>query len=41
MAYWYRRVFLLAIPLILSNLTQRLLSTMAAVLSGHLGPLAA
>jgi MATE family multidrug resistance protein len=36
MAYWYRRVFLLAIPLILSNLTQPLLSTVDTVLSGHL-----
>lgn len=33
MAYWYRRVFLLAIPLILSNLTQPLLSTVDADLS--------
>ena len=33
---WYRRVFLLAIPLILSNLTQPLLSTVDTVLSGHL-----
>jgi Na+-driven multidrug efflux pump len=41
MAYWYRRVFLLAIPLILSNLTQPLLSTVDTVLSGHLpGPAA-
>jgi multidrug resistance protein, MATE family len=39
MPYWYRRVFLLAIPLILSNLTQPLLSTVDTVLSGHLpGP---
>jgi MATE family multidrug resistance protein len=39
MAYWYRRVFLLAIPLILSNLTQPLLSTVDTILSGHLpGP---
>lgn len=36
MAYRYRRVFLLAIPLILSNLTQPLLSTVDTVLSGHL-----
>jgi len=36
MAYWYRRVFLLAIPLILSNLTQPLLSTVDTILSGHL-----
>jgi multidrug resistance protein, MATE family len=36
MARWYRRVFLLAIPLILSNLTQPLLSTVDTVLSGHL-----
>ena len=36
MAPWYRRVFLLAIPLILSNLTQPLLSTVDTVLSGHL-----
>src|SRR5579862_9801898 len=36
MAYWFRRVFLLAIPLILSNLTQPLLSTVDTVLSGHL-----
>src|SRR6201996_224375 len=35
-AYWYRRVFLLALPLILSNLTQPLLSTVDTVLSGHL-----
>ncbi|MGA3047175.1 MAG: MATE family efflux transporter [Terracidiphilus sp.] len=41
MAYWYRRVFLLAIPLILSNLTQPLLSTVDTILSGHLpGPAA-
>lgn len=41
MPYWYRRVFLLAIPLILSNLTQPLLSTVDTVLSGHLpGPVA-
>jgi multidrug resistance protein, MATE family len=39
--YWYRRVFLLAIPLILSNLTQPLLSTVDTILSGHLpGPAA-
>jgi MATE family multidrug resistance protein len=36
MASWYRRVFLLAIPLILSNLTQPLLSTVDTILSGHL-----
>jgi MATE family multidrug resistance protein len=36
MAHWYRRVFLLAIPLILSNLTQPLLSTVDTILSGHL-----
>ena len=36
MACWYRRVFLLAFPLILSNLTQPLLSTVDTVLSGHL-----
>jgi len=36
MADWYRRVFLLAVPLILSNLTQPLLSTVDTVLSGHL-----
>jgi MATE family multidrug resistance protein len=36
MGYWYRRVFVLAIPLILSNLTQPLLSTVDTVLSGHL-----
>jgi MATE family multidrug resistance protein len=36
MAPWYRRVFLLAVPLILSNLTQPLLSTVDTVLSGHL-----
>jgi multidrug resistance protein, MATE family len=36
MPYWYRRVFLLAIPLILSNLTQPLLSMVDTVLSGHL-----
>ena len=36
MSYWYRRVFLLAMPLILSNLTQPLLSTVDTILSGHL-----
>lgn len=36
MAYWYRRVLLLALPLILSNLTEPLLSTVDTVLSGHL-----
>jgi len=36
MAYWYRRVFRLAIPLLLSNLTQPLLSTVDTILSGHL-----
>src|ERR1700753_4220211 len=36
MAYWYRRVLLLAFPLILSNLTQPLLSTGDTVLSAHL-----
>lgn len=36
MVHWYRRVFLLAVPLILSNLTQPLLSTVDTVLSGHL-----
>jgi MATE family multidrug resistance protein len=36
MANWYRRVFLLALPLIFSNLTQPLLSTVDTVLSGHL-----
>jgi multidrug resistance protein, MATE family len=36
MPYWYRRVFLLAIPLILSNLTQPLLSMVDTILSGHL-----
>jgi multidrug resistance protein, MATE family len=36
MPYWYRRVFHLAIPLILSNLTQPLLSTVDTILSGHL-----
>jgi len=41
MSYWYRRVLLLAIPLILSNLTQPLLSTVDTILSGHLpGPAA-
>lgn len=41
MSYWYRRVFVLAIPLILSNLTQPLLSTVDTILSGHLpGPAA-
>jgi MATE family multidrug resistance protein len=41
MSYWYRRVFLLALPLILSNLTQPLLSTVDTILSGHLpGPAA-
>jgi MATE family multidrug resistance protein len=41
MSYWYKRVFLLAIPLILSNLTQPLLSTVDTILSGHLpGPAA-
>ena len=41
MSYWYKRVLLLAIPLILSNLTQPLLSTVDTVLSGHLqGPAA-
>lgn len=41
MSYWYRRVFLLAIPLILSNLTQPLLATVDTILSGHLpGPAA-
>ena len=41
MPYWYKRVFLLAIPLILSNLTQPLLSTVDTILSGHLpGPAA-
>src|SRR5437868_11868131 len=39
--YWYRRVFFLALPLIFSNLTQPLLSTVDTVLSGHLpGPAA-
>jgi len=36
MSYWYRRVFLLAIPLILSNLTEPLLSMVDTILSGHL-----
>jgi multidrug resistance protein, MATE family len=36
MSYWYRRVFALAIPLILSNLTEPLLSTVDTILSGHL-----
>ena len=36
MVNWYRRVVVLAIPLILSNLTQPLLSTVDTVLSGHL-----
>ena len=36
MSYWYRRVFRLAIPLILSNLTQPLLSMVDTILSGHL-----
>src|ERR1700748_388866 len=36
MPYWYRRVFLLAVPLVLSNLTQPLLSTVDTILSGHL-----
>ena len=36
MKHWYRRIFLLALPLILSNLTQPLLSTVDTVLSGHL-----
>jgi MATE family multidrug resistance protein len=41
MSYWYRRVLLLAVPLILSNLTQPLLSTVDTILSGHLpGPAA-
>ena len=40
-SYWYRRVFFLALPLIFSNLTQPLLSTVDTVLSGHLpGPAA-
>ena len=41
MAYWYRRVLLLAVPLILSNLTQPLLSTVDTILSGHLPSAAA
>src|SRR6204780_668756 len=41
MPYWYRRVFLLAIPLILSNLTQPLLSMVDTILSGHLPSAAA
>src|SRR3984893_14273389 len=41
MTYWCLRVFLLALPLIFSNLTQPLLSTVDTVLSGHLpGPAA-
>src|SRR6202789_2776043 len=41
MSYWSRRVFALAIPLILSNLTQPLLSMVDTILSGHLpGPAA-
>ena len=36
MAHWYRRVLFLASPLILSNLTQPLLSTVDTILSGHL-----
>src|SRR3984885_13634572 len=36
MPYWYRRVFLLALPLLLSNLTQPLFSTVATLLSRHL-----
>jgi multidrug resistance protein, MATE family len=36
MTHWYRRVFLLAVPLILSNLTQPLLATVDTALSGHL-----
>jgi MATE family multidrug resistance protein len=36
MSYWYRRVFVLAIPLILSNLTEPLLSMVDTILSGHL-----
>jgi MATE family multidrug resistance protein len=36
MAHWYRRVLLLAVPLILSNLTQPLLATVDTALSGHL-----
>lgn len=39
MPYWYRRVFLLALPLILANLTEPLLSMVDTILSGHLpGP---
>jgi MATE family multidrug resistance protein len=39
--YWYRRVFFLAFPLVLSNLTQPLLATVDTILSGHLpGPAA-
>jgi MATE family multidrug resistance protein len=41
MPHWNRRVFQLAIPLILSNLTQPLLSTVDTVLSGHLPSAAA
>src|ERR1700730_10310326 len=41
MTYWCLRVFLIALPLIFSNLTQPLLSTVDTVLSGHLpGPAA-
>src|SRR5271156_1188155 len=41
MPYWYLRGFLLAIPLILWNLTKPLLSTVDTILSGHLpGPAA-
>jgi multidrug resistance protein, MATE family len=36
MPFWYRRVFQLAIPLILSNLTQPLLAMVDTILSGHL-----
>lgn len=36
MPYWYRRVLWLAVPLIFSNLTQPLLSTVDTILSGHL-----
>jgi MATE family multidrug resistance protein len=36
MPYWYRRVFLLALPLIFSNLTEPLLSAVDTILSGHL-----
>jgi MATE family, multidrug efflux pump len=40
-SYWYRRVFFLSLPLIFSNLTEPLLSTVDTVLSGHLpGPAA-